>query len=224
MRRVTRNGVIAVVAASGAMAAAGAAHADSAADGTTAGSPGAVSGNSIQLPVHIPVNACGNTVNVVGLLNPAVGNACANTSGPAHPDGPPPGAAAGGETEGSPGVISGNGVQLPVELPVNLSGNSLNAVGIGNPALGNESVNTPGRPQPPVKPEQPVEPERPTEAERPRPPRSHRGTPPAPEHDTAGNSALAHTGTDATLPAAAAGALLLGGLALHRGFRRRATD
>ncbi|PIB05530.1 chaplin family protein, partial [Streptomyces sp. HG99] len=25
-----------------------------------------------------PVNACGNTVNVIGLLNPAAGNACVN--------------------------------------------------------------------------------------------------------------------------------------------------
>ncbi|MET9732034.1 chaplin [Streptomyces sp. NPDC006458] len=225
MRRVTRNGVIAVVAASGAFAAAGAAHADSAADGTAAGSPGAVSGNSIQLPVHLPVNACGNTVNVVGLLNPAAGNACANTSDSAHPDGPPPGAGAVGDTEGSPGLISGNGLQVPVELPVNLSGNSVDVVGIGNPAFGNVSVNTPGtpaQPRPPQKPQQPVEPERPAE---PSPPRSHPDTPPAPEHAPAGHSALAHTGTDMTLPAAAGSAvLLLGGLALHRGFRRRATD
>lgn len=37
-------------------------------------SPGVVSGNVIQVPVHIPVNAVGNSVNVIGLLNPAFGN------------------------------------------------------------------------------------------------------------------------------------------------------
>ncbi len=42
--------------------------------GKAAGSPGVVSGNVIQAPVHIPVNAVGNTVNVIGALNPACGN------------------------------------------------------------------------------------------------------------------------------------------------------
>jgi hypothetical protein len=28
--------------------------------------------------VQVPLNACGLTVNVVGLLNPAVGNTCVN--------------------------------------------------------------------------------------------------------------------------------------------------
>ncbi|MCW7944668.1 chaplin [Streptomyces hygroscopicus] len=44
------------------------------ADGKAVGSPGVVSGNVIQAPVHIPVNAVGNTVNVIGVLNPAFGN------------------------------------------------------------------------------------------------------------------------------------------------------
>lgn len=42
------------------------------------GSPGAVSGNVAQAPAHVPVNACGNTINVVGLLNPTFGNTCVN--------------------------------------------------------------------------------------------------------------------------------------------------
>ncbi|MER5601325.1 chaplin ChpE [Streptomyces sp. NPDC002265] len=37
-------------------------------------SPGVLSGNVVQAPVHIPVNVVGNSVNVVGLLNPAFGN------------------------------------------------------------------------------------------------------------------------------------------------------
>ncbi|HEY3483437.1 MAG TPA: chaplin, partial [Streptomyces sp.] len=35
----------------------------------------------VQVPVHVPVNVCGNTVNVIGLLNPAFGNQCQNISG-----------------------------------------------------------------------------------------------------------------------------------------------
>ncbi|MFE1955581.1 MULTISPECIES: chaplin [Streptomyces] len=44
------------------------------AGGKAVHSPGVVSGNVIQAPIHIPVNVVGNTVNVVGLLNPAFGN------------------------------------------------------------------------------------------------------------------------------------------------------
>ncbi|MFE9632351.1 chaplin [Streptomyces sp. NPDC006463] len=48
------------------------------ADGIAAGSPGVVSGNLLQVPVDVPVNVCGNTVNVIALLNPAFGNTCVN--------------------------------------------------------------------------------------------------------------------------------------------------
>ncbi|MEV0121207.1 chaplin [Streptomyces sp. NPDC050703] len=59
---------------------AGMAMADADAQGAAVGSPGAVSGNVVQAPIHVPVNFCGNTVNVVGLLNPAFGNKCTNVS------------------------------------------------------------------------------------------------------------------------------------------------
>ncbi|CAG8678649.1 6030_t:CDS:1, partial [Ambispora leptoticha] len=36
--------------------------------GITADSPGVVSGNNVQVPVHIPVNACGDNNSVIGLL------------------------------------------------------------------------------------------------------------------------------------------------------------
>jgi len=38
-----------------------------------------VSGNTVQVPVHIPVNVCGNTVSVIGLLNPAHADCCQNS-------------------------------------------------------------------------------------------------------------------------------------------------
>jgi hypothetical protein len=34
--------------------------------------------NTIEAPVLVPVNVCGNTVNIIGLLNPAFGNTCIN--------------------------------------------------------------------------------------------------------------------------------------------------
>jgi hypothetical protein len=218
MRRVTRNGLIAVAAASGAMALTApvtAFAADGAsANGASADSPGVISGNTVQLPVDVPVNVCGNTVNVVGLLNPAVGNSCTNKStGDEHAT---DGAARGGSSaEGSgkdsPGVVSGNTVQLPVHLPVNISGNSANVVGVGNAATGNESTNSSGHHTEPA-PEQAAPPKA-----HPRPVTDRHEAPPRPE------ATLAHTGTDRTLPTAVAGAaLVLGGAALHRGVRRRA--
>ncbi|GGR28075.1 chaplin [Streptomyces roseolus] len=82
----------AVLAGTGAVALSGAglAVADSGAEAVAAQSPGVASGNVVQVPVHVPVNLCGNTVNVIGLLNPAFGNQCANVDSPdgnGHGDG-----------------------------------------------------------------------------------------------------------------------------------------
>ncbi|MFD7644270.1 chaplin [Kitasatospora sp. NPDC059795] len=74
--------IAAVAAATGGLLLAGAgvasAHGGAQAEGAAAGSPGVLSGNLIQIPVHVPVNVCGNTISVIGLLNPAFGNSCAN--------------------------------------------------------------------------------------------------------------------------------------------------
>ncbi|KMO96090.1 chaplin [Streptomyces roseus] len=71
---------LAVAVAAGAIVVGGAsfASADAGAQGVAAGSPGVGSGNLIQVPIHIPINACGNTVSVIGLLNPSFGNTCVN--------------------------------------------------------------------------------------------------------------------------------------------------
>ena len=73
--------VVAAAAATGGLvlAGAGAAVADSGAQGAAVHSPGVLSGNVIQAPIHVPVNVCGNTVSVIGLLNPAFGNTCVNS-------------------------------------------------------------------------------------------------------------------------------------------------
>ncbi|MFD4137936.1 MULTISPECIES: chaplin [unclassified Streptomyces] len=222
MRQVHRKGLTTVMLTGGALAmATGYAQADSSASGGASNSPGVLSGNAVQIPVNVPVNVCGNTVDVVGLLNPAAGNRCSNDSsgaaasggsraGVAHQGGTRApgtladggGARADGAAENSPGVLSGNGVQLPVDLPLNVSGNSVNVVGIGNPAVGNSSENVSGKP--PVTPPRTVPPQ--TE-------------PPLGESGTRGPS-LAQTGSDALAFAVPAGAtMLLGGLVLYRRFR-----
>ncbi|RFU83480.1 chaplin [Streptomyces triticagri] len=78
MSRTARAVALSAVAAAALAGSAGIASADSGAQGTAVGSPGVLSGNLVQVPVHVPVNACGNTVDVIGLLNPAFGNACVN--------------------------------------------------------------------------------------------------------------------------------------------------
>ena len=271
MRQIRRSGLATLMVTGGALAlSAGYAHADSAAEGAAVGSPGVGSGNAVQLPVHVPVNVCGNTVNVVGALNPAAGNRCANvsggsqatgagsqaTGGGSHKDLPAThrpgggqgghgdqagsgtngggthtggshaggsngggsnggatnggGATADGIAKGSPGVLSGNGIQLPVHLPVNVSGNSVNVVGIGNPAFGNSSTNGPVT----VTPETPApgKPTQPAPGENIVKPPAH-----APHADSV---QLAETGADIAdygIPASAA--LLLGGAILYRRSR-----
>ncbi|MFF3545546.1 chaplin [Streptomyces platensis] len=46
--------------------------------GFAAGSPGILSGNNVQVPINIPINICGNSLNAAALLNPAFGNVCLN--------------------------------------------------------------------------------------------------------------------------------------------------
>ncbi|QHY94647.1 hypothetical protein SSPS47_05850 [Streptomyces sp. S4.7] len=239
MRQVTRKGLITVAAAGGVFAIGGGyAQAESAADGTASNSPGVLSGNNVQVPVHVPVNVCGNTVDVVGVLNPAMGNSCANASdggGGSHGGKDRPGgngsqgghgggSHAGGGAGNSPGVGSGNVIQVPIDVPVNVCGNSVDVVGVLNPAFGNECANNAGTPAPPPeKPEEPVTPEPPTD----------RVVPPAPNHpDTKavdrpaapeGTEVLAETGAGGlglVIPAGAA--LLLAGSVIYRRTRAAA--
>jgi hypothetical protein len=197
MRQGTRKGLITFAAAGGVIAlGGGVAHADSGAEGSAVGSPGVLSGNNVQVPVHVPVNVCGNTVNVVGLLNPAMGNNCANVSdgggahggggghhdtgsqggshhdGGSHSGGQGGGSHAGGGTSHSPGVGSGNNVTAPIDIPVNVCGLGLDIVGVGNPVTGESCANTDTPPAPhtpgnPVTPTPPVTPSTPHTPETP---------------------------------------------------------
>ncbi|SNX58798.1 LPXTG-motif cell wall-anchored protein [Streptomyces sp. TLI_55] len=130
------------------------AFADSDAGGATKGSPGVLSGNDVQVPVDVPVNACGNSVDAIALLNPAFGNSCANDSGSpkggsygepygggdsgygSGHDRTGSGSSTHGRSEGSPGVGSGNHAGAPVDVPVNACGNTVDVISGLNPAFG----------------------------------------------------------------------------------------
>ncbi|MEU1201071.1 chaplin [Streptomyces sp. NPDC005813] len=259
------------------------AFADAGAEGVAADSPGIASGNNVQVPLNVPVNACGNTVDVVALLNPAFGNSCANGSGsrgassstetsgsphvpgvshrPVHHDdsgygyddsgygyddsgsaatpGTYGGSSAHGEATGSPGVLSGGLLQVPVDVPVNACGNTVDVVSGLNPAFGNECgygdtppttpppttppttppVTTPPPTTPPVTTPPPTTPPAttPPTSTPPTPPAS---TPPPPVEEQTPpppGGSLPHTGSEGTLAASAASAALLaGGILLYR--------
>ena len=76
--KIMKRSAAVVAGAIMALGVAAPAFADAGANGSAANSPGVLSGNVIQVPVHVPVNVCGNSVNVLALLNPAFGTACTN--------------------------------------------------------------------------------------------------------------------------------------------------
>ncbi|MEU6709674.1 chaplin [Streptomyces wuyuanensis] len=76
MSKRTASALTALTVA-GLVAGVGSAVADSGAQGAATTSPGILSGNALQAPVHVPANVCGTTLGVISLLNPASDNACA---------------------------------------------------------------------------------------------------------------------------------------------------
>ncbi|MFG2683343.1 chaplin [Streptomyces sp. NPDC048392] len=259
MRQTLSRGMVAAAAATGILSLCGSpALADSHADGVAKNSPGAASGNAVQAPIDVPVNACGNTVDVIAALNPAFGNECENSSqerkegsgggygedapasSGAHADGEDAPASSGshadGVTEGSPGVGSGNNAQVPVDVPVNLCGNTVDVIAALNPVFGNECENTSEEPPgygeeepPPTTPPGDEKPPPPTGEEQPPPSGEEEHPPPAEEEHTPPAAqteqppVLAETGSEGTLGAAAAGAVLIaGGAILYRRGRAAA--
>ncbi|MFF7457681.1 chaplin [Kitasatospora sp. NPDC008115] len=78
MRNVKKTAVLSLATAGLVVGAAGGAFASAGAEGVAANSPGVISGNQLQVPIHVPINLCGNTINIIALLNPAFGNTCIN--------------------------------------------------------------------------------------------------------------------------------------------------
>ncbi|MCW5251763.1 chaplin [Streptomyces sp. SHP 1-2] len=81
MSRIAKAAGVALGAGAVVLSGTGLAMADAGAEGAAVGSPGVLSGNVVQVPVNIPVNLCGNTIDVIGVLNPAFGNTCVNSGG-----------------------------------------------------------------------------------------------------------------------------------------------
>lgn len=142
MRHILSRSLLTVAAASSILAVTGGyANADSDAQGGASNSPGLLSGNSVEAPVDVPLNACGNSVNVVGADNAALGNTCSNESHSHHAPSTAPSTAHSSGTQGSAGVASGNSVQIPVHVPLNVCGNTVDPLALLNAVSGNSCEN-----------------------------------------------------------------------------------
>ncbi|MEV5611054.1 chaplin [Streptomyces sp. NPDC052225] len=164
MRQALRFGVVAAAAATGILSIPGSAASAATGDqGQPSGSAGLLSGNSIAVPLTVPVNLCGNTVDVLAAANPAADNSCAG-EGEAAAVSAPAGAEStdtqgygqeaphdriGGaeassaqSTSSSGGLLAGNSVQAPVSVGLSLCGDTADVVGAANPAAHNSCSST----------------------------------------------------------------------------------
>ncbi|MDQ0748583.1 hypothetical protein QF034_002814 [Streptomyces africanus] len=231
MRQTLSKGAFAAAAATGILSLYGSpALADSEASGVTKDSYGALSGNTVQVPVDVPINLCGNTVGALAALNESFGNACSNTSHKSKGYGAETSAVA----KGSYGLGSGNIVQVPIDAPLNVCGNTVGGVfneatenSCSNHAYGggygNEDDDTskPGEEQdrtPPAKDRTvPHDEKTPDSPDSPPSPKKESETPSTPEEKTGSLPQLAETGSEALVAASAASAVLMaGGVLLYR--------
>ncbi|MFC8421581.1 chaplin [Streptomyces sp. NPDC057236] len=221
-------------------------HGGAHAVGAAENSPGLASGNNVQAPVHAPVNACGNGVSVIGAFNEGPDNTCVNGSYGSHDShddaersgdgsdgrsahgdsshsdssygeyGDSDGAHAVGAARNSPGLLSGNNVQVPIHLPVNACGNDVDVIGLFNDAYGTTCGNYGGYGG--YGEEEEPEKETPPPTHVKLPPAHEVEKPPAEESEVPGNPPhLAETGSDGMIAAAAAGAVLItGGAMVYR--------
>lgn len=85
----------------------------------TSGNGGVLSGNQIDAPISVPVDVSGNAVAVLG-----TGNATSHGGVTIHKRGQ-----SGQKTSGTHGIASGNQVNAPISVPVNVCGNAVGVLG-----------------------------------------------------------------------------------------------
>lgn len=162
----------------------------------TAHSAGLLSGNDVQVPITAPVNACGDSVDVVGALSGTTGNRCA--SGSAQEEGPAPGTsvpapAKTSEQHALTGAVSERSIASTRPAPARAS----------SPTTSSPTASS--RTAPELVPE-----------------RHHHA--PKPTRTAAARDQLAETGADSSMlgAAAASAGLVLGGAILYRRGRTAA--
>lgn len=111
------------------------------ADGVAADSPGAISGNVGSVAANVPVQACGLAGGALAADVTAHDNDCVDED--TH-------ALAKGVATDSPGLVSGNVLQLAADVPVQACGDSVSLLGFDTAAKDNHCVNGAPETAPPV--------------------------------------------------------------------------
>jgi len=117
--------------------------------GFASDSPGAISGNVGSVAANVPVQACGLAGGALSADVTANDNDCVDDG--TH-------AVAKGAASDSPGLVSGNVLQLPVDAPVQACGDSVALLGFGTSAEDNHCVNGGPEMAPPVMAPPPMSP------------------------------------------------------------------
>ena len=121
MKLINKGAVLAALAGGILLAGGGVASADAGAGGAAIGSPGVLSGNVVQIPIHIPINLCGNSIDIIAFLNPTFGNTCVNAD--EHGGGRPfQGADSGAMSGPAAGPASAPAAAGPASVPAATSG------------------------------------------------------------------------------------------------------
>ncbi|MFG2114162.1 chaplin [Streptomyces sp. NPDC048718] len=85
MSRFAKAAAVIVGTGAVALSGAGLATADAGAAGAAVNSPGVISGDVVEVPIDLGLNLCGDSINVIGLMNPAFGDICAIVDEPEEP-------------------------------------------------------------------------------------------------------------------------------------------
>jgi hypothetical protein len=109
---------------------------------TTSGNLGLLNGNQVDLPVQVPISACGNAVAVLGTAQAwCVGGASANNPG----GGGKKGTGGVNTSSGNVGIGNGNQVTAPIQVPINVCGNAAAVLGSAAAScVGGATANPPG--------------------------------------------------------------------------------
>ncbi|MFC8410974.1 chaplin family protein [Arthrobacter sp. NPDC057259] len=132
MHQNLRRGLLGTLFAGGLLALGSTAA--SAADTTTTGSDGLLSGTQVTAPISIPVNLGATSLGLLGDSTATTGGTSTGTA-PAAPAGST-------STTGADGILSSTQVTAPVTVPINLGATSVGALGNSTATTGGPTTGT----------------------------------------------------------------------------------
>lgn len=127
MQGFAKKGLFLTAVASGLLVGgSGFAYADSSATGSTSNEDGSLSGNTAEAPIDAPIQVCGDTANGIAALDEAKDDDCTDST---DLD-----ATATADTKDIEGSGSGNIAEVPVNIPTEVCGDTVNGGALLDPA------------------------------------------------------------------------------------------